>query len=122
MKSLGIHKGDLVEKFILATGRGGQKLNKTASCVYLKHKPTNIAIKCQQTRSREVNRFFARKALCERIVSSVHREQTDRQLLTEKVRRQKKRRSRRTKEKMMRDKKRRSAIKMGRSLPRIEEE
>ena len=122
MKRLRIHKDDLVEKFVLAAGRGGQKLNKTASCVYLKHKPTGIAIKCQQSRSREVNRFFARKALCERIAYSMHRETTDRQRLAEKVRRQKKRRSRRTREKMMRDKQRRSAIKMGRSHPRVEEE
>ncbi len=121
MKALGIHKDDLIEKFIFAAGKGGQKVNKTASCVYLKHKPTGIAIKCQQSRSREANRFFARRALCERIALIVHREKTDRQSLAEKVRRQKKRRSRRAREKILEDKKRRSAIKTGRSLPQVEE-
>ena len=46
---------------------GGQKINKTSSCVYLKHLPTGIEIKCQQGRSREMNRYYARKELCQRL-------------------------------------------------------
>lgn len=67
MDHLGISERDLEEKFILGSGKGGQKVNKTHSCVQLKHIPTNTLIKCQQERSREANRFFARRILCERI-------------------------------------------------------
>lgn len=66
MESLGIQEKDLEEKFILGGGSGGQKVNKTHSCVQLRHLPTNTLIKCQQERSREANRFFARRILCER--------------------------------------------------------
>lgn len=65
MEELGIREEDLVEKFILASGRGGQKIQKSASCVYLKHLPTGLEVKCQQERLRESNRFFARRALCQ---------------------------------------------------------
>ena len=67
MQQLGIHEEDLVEKFIRGTGHGGQKINKTSSCVYLKHVPTCIEIKCQLNRSRLVNRELARTELCDRI-------------------------------------------------------
>ncbi len=50
MERLGIRSDDLVEKFILGSGKGGQKVNKTSSCVYLKHVPTGIEIKCRQKR------------------------------------------------------------------------
>lgn len=65
MKDLGIHSGDLVEKFIRGSGRGGQKINKTASCVYLRHEPSGLEVKCQQERSRELNRFLARREICD---------------------------------------------------------
>lgn len=67
MQQLGIKEDDLVEKFILGSGRGGQKIQKTSSCVYLKHIPSGIEIKCQRSRSREQNRAWARWELCERI-------------------------------------------------------
>jgi len=66
MKQLGIDEDDLIEKFILGSGKGGQKVNKTSSCVYLKHLPTGIEVKCQQGRSRELNRYVARYELCEK--------------------------------------------------------
>ncbi|MFC1453431.1 peptide chain release factor family protein, partial [Verrucomicrobiota bacterium] len=61
MSDLGIREENLVEKFILGSGSGGQKLNKTSSCVYLKHPDSGIEIKCQQSRRRELNRFLARR-------------------------------------------------------------
>ena len=61
MGRLLIKEGDLVEKFILGSGSGGQKINKTSSCVYLKHVPSGIEIKCQKTRSRDLNRLYARR-------------------------------------------------------------
>ena len=61
MKKIGIHESDLYERFIRAKGKGGQKINKTSCCVYLKHLPTGIEIKCQKERSQALNRFFARQ-------------------------------------------------------------
>ncbi|WP_420422671.1 peptide chain release factor family protein [Simkania sp.] len=121
MEELGIREEDLIEKFILGSGKGGQKVNKTASCVYLKHIPTQIEVKCQQDRSREMNRFLARRELCEQIASKIHQEKTAKQQLIEKIRRQKKKRSKRAKEKMLKEKKKRSEIKSHRSAPTHEE-
>jgi peptide chain release factor len=105
MGRLMIKEGDLVEKFILGSGKGGQKVNKTSSCVYLKHVPSGIEIKCQKTRSRDLNRIYARRELCERIEEGIFQEKSRKQMEREKIRRQKRRRSRRSKEKMLADKK-----------------
>ena len=105
MASLGINEADILELFILASKKGGQKVNKTSSCVYLKHVPTGIEVKCQQDRSQALNRFFARRILVDKIESLVLGRESDEQKRYEKIRRQKRRRSRRAKEKMLRDKK-----------------
>ncbi len=115
MIKLGIKDDDLIEKFILGSGKGGQKINKTSSCVYIKHIPTSIEIKCQQDRSREMNRFYARRDLCERIETILFKEKSEKQQLTEKIRRQKKRRTRKQKEKMLEDKRKHSETKAFRS-------
>ena len=115
MESLGIKEDDLVEKFILGSGSGGQKINKTSSCVYLKHLPTGIEVKCQQDRSRELNRFLARRKLCEEIEEKVKGIKSEKQQKVEKIKRQKRRRSRRSKEKMLDNKKRHSEKKVHRS-------
>lgn len=111
MNRLGIKEEDLVEKFILGSGSGGQKINKTSSCVYLKHLPSGIEIKCQRDRSRELNRFFARRELCEKLEERLFKEKSEKQKVIEKIRRQKKRRSRRGQEKVLAAKRRRSEIK-----------
>jgi peptide chain release factor len=67
MEDLSIREEDLIEKFIAGSGKGGQKINKTSSCVYIKHIPSGTTIKCQEDRSRELNRFLARRALCDAI-------------------------------------------------------
>jgi protein subunit release factor B len=95
MEKLGILDEDLVEKFIRGSGSGGQKVNKTASCVYLKHEPSGFEIKCQQDRSRVMNRYIARKELCEQLEEKAEGVKSKRQQLQEKIRRQKRRRSRR---------------------------
>jgi protein subunit release factor B len=105
MEALGIHESDLIEKFILGSGKGGQKVNKTSSCVYLKHIPTGIEVKCQQDRSRELNRYIARRELCDRFESQIHNVKSEKQQQMEKIRRQKRRRSRRSKDKMLINKK-----------------
>jgi peptide chain release factor len=63
MEALGIHEKDIEEKFIRSSGRGGQKVNKTSTCVYLKHIPTGIEVKCMKERNQSLNRFLARREL-----------------------------------------------------------
>jgi len=111
MERLGVHEADLIEKFILGSGSGGQKINKTSSCVYLKHIPTGIEIKCQQDRSRSMNRFHARAELCERLEERLFKEKSKKQQIFEKIRRQKRKRSKRAQEKILANKKQRSQIK-----------
>ena len=108
MARLGIREQDLVEKFIRGSGHGGQKINKTSSCVYLRHLPTGIEVKCQQERSRELNRFLARREVCERVEARVLGAQSARQQEIERIRRQKRRRSRRQKQRMLETKHRQS--------------
>ncbi|HEV7737650.1 MAG TPA: peptide chain release factor-like protein [Chlamydiales bacterium] len=119
MEKLGILEDDLVEKFILGSGSGGQKVNKTHSCVYLKHIPSGLEIKCQRDRSREMNRYLARKELCEQQEEIQLKEKSSRQMEIEKIRRQKKRRSRKSKEKMLEDKRNRSEKKESRQKPTL---
>ena len=104
MARLGLLESDIVEKFITGSGSGGQKVNKTASCVYLKHSPSGIEVKYQKNRSRALNRFMARRLLCEKMAEITEGEQTKKQKEIQKKRAQKKRRSRRSKEKMLDDK------------------
>ncbi len=108
MERLGIAESDLVEKFILGSGSGGQKVNKTASCVQLAHTKSGIKIKCQKSRSRELNRYYARKELCEQLEEQLRGVQSKRQQAIAKIRRQKRRRSRRQKEKVLEQKRRQS--------------
>lgn len=117
MELLGIKEGDLIEKFILGSGSGGQKINKTSSCVYIKHLPSGIEIKCQQDRSREMNRFLARRELCDRLEEKQENVKSQKQQFFEKIRRQKRRRSRRAKEKMLVEKKFKSEKKFLRKSP-----
>lgn len=117
MQSLGITEEQIIEKFILGSGKGGQKINKTSSCVYLKHIPSGIEIKCQKERSREMNRFYARRDLCERLEGQLYEQKSKKQQEMEKIRRQKQRRSRKQKIKMIEDKKNLSSKKELRKSP-----
>jgi protein subunit release factor B len=121
MDALGISEKDLVEKFILGSGKGGQKINKTASCVYIKHVPTGIEIKCQSARSRVLNRYSARRELCSRLDERIQGAKSERQQVAEKIRRQKRRRSRRQQANMLHDKHMNSGRKAARKRPGAEE-
>ncbi len=120
MEEIGIREEDLVEKFILGSGSGGQKINKTSSCVYLKHLPSGMEIKCQQSRSRALNRFLARQELCERLEEKLFQEKSKRSQAIEKIRRQKRKRSKRAQEKVLATKRSHSAKKSLRRSPSIE--
>jgi protein subunit release factor B len=108
MASLGVAESDLRETFVRSSGPGGQKVNKTSSCVQLVHIPTGLSVKCQRERSQAINRFLARRLLLDRIEKlqkGVVEAEKDR---AEKIRRQKRKRSKRAKEKMLEGKHRQS--------------
>ena len=117
MLSLGITEDTLLEKFIQGSGSGGQKINKTASCVYLKHSTSCIEVKGLQQRSRELNRYIARRELCERLEEIRDGKKSARKQAQEKIRRQKRRRSRRAKNRMLDDKSKHSQKKNLRKDP-----
>ncbi len=121
MEGLGINEQDLKERFIRGSGKGGQKTNKTSSCVYLSHEPSGIEVKCSRERSQTLNRFLARRELCDRLEERIENAKSARQQSMEKIRRQKRRRSRRAKEQMLDDKHQRSKIKQQRRKPPQEE-
>jgi len=116
-----IHEKDIIEKFVRSGGKGGQKLNKTSTCVYLKHIPTGIEVKCQRERSQSLNRFLARRILANKIEEMVLGKESEERKRIEKIRRRKRRRSKRAKEKMLREKKMQSEKKHLRVTPGIEE-
>jgi protein subunit release factor B len=114
MQELGLREEDIVEKFIRSGGHGGQNVNKTSTCVYLKHIPTGIEVKCQKERSQALNRFFARRLLTDKLENQILGKQSAEQQRIEKIRRQKRKRSKRAKEKMLADKHARSEKKQQR--------
>ncbi|MHB8108444.1 MAG: peptide chain release factor family protein [Syntrophorhabdaceae bacterium] len=101
MSQLGIEEADIIERFIRSGGHGGQNVNKTSTCVYLKHIPTGIEVKCQQARSQGINRFLARRILVDKIETLIVGKESKQQQEREKIRRQKRRRSKRAKEKVL---------------------
>lgn len=121
MGKLQVAEGDLEEHFIRGSGKGGQKINKTSSCVQLNHAPSGIEIRCQKTRSQADNRYWARKELCERIEEQLLGEKSKKQQAIEKIRRQKRRRSRRAKARMLDNKSKQGEKKRLRSRIRPDE-
>ena len=98
MRALGIEERDLEERFVKSAGKGGQKVNKTSSCVFLKHVPTGIEVKFMKDRSQSINRFLARRELVEKI-AALRGLPTLLDVRRDKIRRQKKRRRRRSEKK-----------------------
>jgi protein subunit release factor B len=104
LAALGIREDDLDEHFVHAGGKGGQNVNKVATCVVLVHRPSGTAVKCQRERTQGANRLIARALLAEKIETQRQGRASARQQEEEKVRRQKRRRSRRAKQKMLANK------------------
>jgi protein subunit release factor B len=117
---LGIRDEDLEEHFVRSRGRGGQNVNKVATCVVLLHRPTGTLVKCQRERSQALNRFHARRILADKIERARLGAVSAEAERIARLRRQKRRRSRRAKEKMLADKHARGEIKARRA--RIVEE
>jgi peptide chain release factor len=104
MLELGVSESDLEETFIRSSGPGGQKVNKTSSCVHLLHIPTGLAVKCQRERSQSLNRHLARRLLLDKIERAQKGFVEEERERIEKIRRQKRKRSKRAKEKILTDK------------------
>ena len=92
----------------------GQKVNKASTCVYLKHLPTQIEVKCQRERYQALNRYLARQILTNKIEEMIKGKESEEQQRIEKIRRQKRKRSKRAKLKMLEDKKKHSEKKEAR--------
>ncbi|HOE79812.1 MAG TPA: peptide chain release factor-like protein [Smithellaceae bacterium] len=110
MQVLGVSEDDFEETFIRSSGPGGQKVNKSSSCVYLVHIPTGLSVKCQRERSQSLNRFLARRLLLDKIEKQQKSFIAAEKEKIEKIRRQKRKRSKRAKEKIL-ENKRRQAMK-----------
>jgi protein subunit release factor B len=104
MNDLHILEEDILERFVRSGGKGGQHVNKTSTCVYLKHIPTGVEVKCQEERSQALNRYRARVLLTRKIDDMLRGKESEEKQRFEKIRRQKRKRSKRAKEKMLADK------------------
>jgi len=111
MEEASVFEEDLDESFILGGGPGGQKTNKTSNVVRLSHEPSALSVRCGETRSRETNRWLARRMLAELILERECGRKSAARQAAEKIRRQKRRRSRRQKQKMLADKHAHSEVK-----------
>lgn len=108
MQELGVSERDIEESFVRSSGPGGQKVNKTSTCVQLTHLPTGLAVKCQQERSQSLNRHLARRLLLDKIEERQKGFVAAQKEKAEKIRRQKRKRSQRAKEKMLGEKRHQS--------------
>jgi peptide chain release factor len=120
MNALGVRESDIEETFVRSGGAGGQKVNKSSSCVMLLHRPSGLRVKCQTMRHQAMNRFLARRMLLDKIerVQKGFIEAERAQI--EKIRRQKRKRSRRAKERILAGKARQSEKKQLRAAVRID--
>lgn len=112
MSRLGVQETDIVEKFIRSRGAGGQNVNKTSTCVYLRHIPTGIEVKCQQERSQALNRYIARQLLLKKIENLILGNLSRERQRIRKIRRNKRQRSKRAKLKILEAKLRRAEKKI----------
>ena len=99
MEKCGLKEADLEEKFVRSSGPGGQHVNKTATCVLLKHCVSGLQVKMQKARTQKLNRYYSRKRLCELIEDKDLCSKSPEAIKAEKIRKQKQRRKRRSKHK-----------------------
>ena len=104
MTALGVRESDIEESFVRSGGHGGQNVNKTSTCVMLLHRPSGLQVKCQATRQQGLNRFLARRLLLDKIEAMKTGFVAAQRAEMEKIRRQKRKRSRRAKARMLADK------------------
>lgn len=111
---------DVDERFVRGTGAGGQKINKTSSTVWLRHRPTGIEVRCQRERSQVVNRELAWTELCAKLEQRRREALAGQQDARERDRRRRRQKSRAQKARMIEGKKHRASIKARRRRPSAE--
>jgi len=99
MRELNVKEDDLEERFIRSSGPGGQKVNKSSTCVFLRHIPTDTTVKYQKERSQALNRFFARRTLLDQIELKQKGYIKEERRRIEKIKSQKRKKRKRSKEK-----------------------
>ena len=122
MSRLGIKEADLVERFIRGSGPGGQKINKTSSCVQIKHLISGIEVKCKKSRSLMTNRIKARIMICTFIEEREIKKRKTRRAEKEKERRRNRQPSRRQKKINVENKRKKGLKKRMRGRPRYDTE
>lgn len=108
---LDISAGDIQESFVRGSGAGGQKINKTSSCVLLRHLPTGTEVRCQKHREQSKNRLSAYKLLILKIEAQILGKKSALAQKIHKLKKQKQRRSKKAKEKILTLKHQRSEVK-----------
>ena len=101
LRKVGVREEDLDEQFVHSGGKGGQNVNKVATCVVLVHRPSGTQIKCQDARTQGFNRYIARQRLAEKLETALLGAASAREQAAERIRRQKRRRSRKAKARML---------------------
>ena len=109
--ALGLELADFEESFARSSGPGGQHVNKVATAVTLRHRPSGLSTTAQDSRSQAINRQHAWSRLLDALERARHEERAARRAALEKKRRQNSPRPRRLKQRILEEKKRRGQIK-----------
>jgi len=117
LAALGVRPGDVDEQFVRGSGPGGQKINKTSSTVWLRHRPTGVEVRCQRERSQAANREVAWIELCAKLEARARSAADAAQHEAQRHLRQKRQKSRSQKVRMIASKRHRSGIKAHRGRP-----
>lgn len=122
MAKLGVRAGDLDERFLRSGGSGGQNVNKVETSVLLVHRPTGIAVRCEEERSQGLNRYLARVRLAEKLEAASTARAARKRREAELERRRKRGRSLASKARMLADKRHRASVKVRRGRVRLGDE
>ena len=120
MVALGVRECELEESFVRSGGHGGQNVNKTSTCVMLLHRPTGVQVKCQETRQQGLNRNLARRLLLDKIEALQKGRAMAERDRVDKIRRQKRKRSKGAKNRMLANKAHQAGKKAARRTVAIE--